>query len=81
MAQKQPQSKARSVLKSPLWAMAEALSKGSPTAQTRGQPVKRSADAGSSKESLSKIVTALALDSRVGAAPAKNPWGVVARAT
>ena len=60
--------------------MVAALSKGSLTVKTRGTPITRSAEAGSSKESLSKIVAALALGSKVGGAPAKNPWGVAVRA-
>ena len=74
MAQKQPLSMARSVPKFQLAEMLESLSKGDLTAPTRGQPITRSADAGSSKIIPSKTVTALALDSGVEASPVKNPW-------
>ena len=65
---------ARSVPKFQLAEMLESLSKGDLTAPTRGQPITRSADAGSSKIIPSKTVTALALDSGVEASPVKNPW-------
>ena len=65
---------ARSAPKFQLAEMLESLSKGDLTAPTRGQPITRSADAGSSKIIPSKTVTALALDSGVEASPVKNPW-------
>ena len=65
---------ARSVPKFQLSEMLESLSKGDLTAPTRGQPITRSADAGSSKIIPSKTITVLALGSGVEASPVKNPW-------